>query len=425
MPVDAFLTAYDPSDLPATSIDPLGFDRSYTGLAETLLPGLTSAGTRPRYLSLLCAGALLSGAPRGLSAADSAEARQSGIERLERLWVLSCTIASQRDDKLPIPALRGITYAERQASRITGGAAPVDYQLLSRQRTYGAIGIYGAVAVRLRLLEAGSLAPTPSFGAELGKAFLAETQAPASVHAAVSQPSGARVSVPVEDLAAWGRRAYVEFKAGPRERSLLSGAFSFDRRRSEVGKLMLNAPRNSDERELQHLRRIRKAASPALAHLISVISAYERCFQLTAYGFQRVLLLADRLHDAPLSALTEDPSLARAAAAMPQAVKAFDRAREQLARSAVGSETGGLEEIAMALRAQALADGPETFGLELLRRHKHVQDGKRKGSWAEAKGGSIRRHGGPDPRDVADEAAVSHPYRTDAVRGFLALGATP
>ncbi|NNB85289.1 hypothetical protein [Corallococcus exiguus] len=54
-----FLTALDPSDLPGGSVDPMGFDRGYTLLADKLLPGLTNVASRPRYLSMLCAGASL------------------------------------------------------------------------------------------------------------------------------------------------------------------------------------------------------------------------------------------------------------------------------------------------------------------------------------------------------------------------------
>lgn len=37
-----FLTAYDPSDLPGGSLDPLGFERGYLCLADKILPGLTN-----------------------------------------------------------------------------------------------------------------------------------------------------------------------------------------------------------------------------------------------------------------------------------------------------------------------------------------------------------------------------------------------
>ena len=53
--LEPFLTAYDPSDLPGGTVDPLGFDRAYEHLAGKLLPGVTNVAARPRYHSMLCA----------------------------------------------------------------------------------------------------------------------------------------------------------------------------------------------------------------------------------------------------------------------------------------------------------------------------------------------------------------------------------
>ena len=59
--IETFLTAYDPSDLPGTSIDPLGFERGYLFLADKILPGLTNVASHPRYFALICAGIYLTG----------------------------------------------------------------------------------------------------------------------------------------------------------------------------------------------------------------------------------------------------------------------------------------------------------------------------------------------------------------------------
>ena len=52
---DAFLTAYRPSDLAGTSLDPLGFERGYLFLADRILPGLTNVANRPRYFGMMSA----------------------------------------------------------------------------------------------------------------------------------------------------------------------------------------------------------------------------------------------------------------------------------------------------------------------------------------------------------------------------------
>ncbi len=37
--ISAFLSAYDPSDLPGGTLDPLGFERGFLFLADKILPG--------------------------------------------------------------------------------------------------------------------------------------------------------------------------------------------------------------------------------------------------------------------------------------------------------------------------------------------------------------------------------------------------
>src|SRR5713101_481805 len=79
-----FLTAWDPSDLPGGSVDPLGFDRGYGCLTDKLLPGLTNVAHLPRYFGLICAGALLGPDTIAPNRAD-VQARQDTILRLLRV----------------------------------------------------------------------------------------------------------------------------------------------------------------------------------------------------------------------------------------------------------------------------------------------------------------------------------------------------
>ena len=145
------LTAYDPTDLPGGSIDPLGFERGYLFLADKTLPGLTNVANRPRYFGLLCAGAQLADVSTSFSPRQAYQARMQSVLRLERLWALANVLARDEaeNDQLATSGLRGVSYAERKtesiykerSSRTTG-----EFKLLSRQVTYGAVGIYGAVA---------------------------------------------------------------------------------------------------------------------------------------------------------------------------------------------------------------------------------------------------------------------------------------
>src|SRR5689334_3438147 len=144
--LDLFLTAYDPSDLPGTSIDPLGFERGYLFLADKILPGLTNAAAYPRYFALLCSGIQLSDDVVDASRRDVArKKRQEIILRLERFWALANVLA--RPDSST--GVRGVTYAQAWADELLRSGttrATAKYGLLSRQSQYGAIGIYANVA---------------------------------------------------------------------------------------------------------------------------------------------------------------------------------------------------------------------------------------------------------------------------------------
>src|SRR4051794_39860877 len=144
--VEPFLTAYDPSDLPGASVDPLGFDRGYQFLAEKILPGLTNVASRPRYFSALCAGVVLSDeAHGGESEAPQAryQRRLDAVQRLERFWVLACVLASRDDEELAVNGIRGIRSVEAAIERLDEGSetsTAADFRLLSRQVTYGMVG---------------------------------------------------------------------------------------------------------------------------------------------------------------------------------------------------------------------------------------------------------------------------------------------
>ena len=103
-----FLTAWDPSDLPGGSVDPLGFDRGYNALADKILPGLTNVAAFPRYFGLLCAGASLG--PDSVSPSRTeVEERRDCVLRLERLWALAVVLAAE-DGGPDASGVRGVTH---------------------------------------------------------------------------------------------------------------------------------------------------------------------------------------------------------------------------------------------------------------------------------------------------------------------------
>jgi len=146
-----FLTSFDPSDLP-----------------DKLLPGLTNVGRRPRYFSLLCAGALLGSSDANVPERLQYDMRRDCILRLERLWVLANLLGSDEVELSSRAGVRGALYGQAQLERLAkkGEARTgTDFQLLARQETYGVIGIYGNIADGMRLLERRSLSLTPALGA--------------------------------------------------------------------------------------------------------------------------------------------------------------------------------------------------------------------------------------------------------------------
>src|SRR5690606_7123171 len=187
-----FLTAYDPSDLPGGSVDPLGFERGYLFLADKILPGLTNVADRPRYFSVLCAGAYLADVELHYPQRLQYQRRLDCVLRFERFWALANVLASLSEDgdDLPVNGIRGVTYATSAADRVMRSRknrAGADFQLLSRQVPYGVVGIYGAVAEGMRLLDRKTLALTPDLGERLAEGFLKETEAPAVLKKAVRE----------------------------------------------------------------------------------------------------------------------------------------------------------------------------------------------------------------------------------------------
>lgn len=160
---EIFLTAYDPSDLPGGSSDPLGFEQGYLFLADKILPGLTNVANQPRYFSVLCARVHLAKIDEARSPRQQYGTRLEVLLRFERFWALANVLAAlQEAEDLPSAGgVRGVTYAKDEADRLNRRGASVaraHFKLLSRQPPYGVLGIYGAVAEGMRFIDRKSLA---------------------------------------------------------------------------------------------------------------------------------------------------------------------------------------------------------------------------------------------------------------------------
>ena len=423
------LTAYDPSDLPGGSIDPLGFERGYLFLADKLLPGLTNVANRPRYFGLLCAGVKLTEMSTSLSPRQAYQERMQSVLRLERLWALANVLARNEagDDQLPTSGLRGVSYAERKAESISNDRSPRttgEFKLLSRQVTYGAVGIYGAVAQGMHFWDRKTLLPTPDLGDRLGTAFINETKVPGQIQKAVRESDEREVSVTI--LRDWGARSHVSAEIGANEAKCLHEAAYRQPVRARMLELLANAPRNPEEPELDRMERVVAVATEQarfsdLAEAMQAILAYEKAYRWALLGFERVLYLGREHMVITPHDLQHDAVLQEACANLPRAVKAA------LARLDGEGKTDqfrmNLERIRdvitfLSLSADACVDPVKLVDCLMVRhtdiQHGKIDRGRRKAPWiekqAEGLSMTMRDVGLIDNPENPDQV-MPHPYR--------------
>jgi len=313
--LEPFLSAYDPSDLPGGSVDPLGFERGYLFLAERILPGLTNAASKPRYLSVLCAAVLISdqALPKDVFETPQAQyaRREAAIMRMERFWALACVLASQADEGLELSGIRGVQDAQRAARKIVEKdqtETDADFRLLARQTQYGVIGIYANVAERLMLIDRKTLRLSSTPGMDLAQAFLIETDVPKSLRTAVAEGG----EVKVKTLSAWGKRAHSSGAFGQVEGKWLRAALYDDAPvRMRMAELLRRTPLlqvEAGEAELARLARIEASIEENederdLYEALRALRSFEACFHECLLVFYRMLWFAKE--KAPALSLNE------------------------------------------------------------------------------------------------------------------------
>lgn len=441
--IQPFLTAYDPSDLPGGSVDPLGFDRGYVLLAEKILPGLTNVANRPRYFSALCAAISLSDEQRGGS--DRVEARQAryqrrlgAVQRLERFWTLACALASGEDDALDPAGIRGIRYVEAAVRRIKERAdtsTEADFKLLSRQVTYGMVGIYGSVADGLRLIDRGTLDLGPDLGRRLGESFVAETEMPPTLRRAVVEDEGA---VGLAPLRKWGERAHLDAQTGPEEARVMLEALAGNDTRRRMTELLHHHPTLDGETEIHRLHRICQALAaaddhPDLREALRAIVAFEEGFRLALLAFFRLLWFcqAEAPYAIELDRAAQDPVLITVHEQMKGAWRRLDAAVAEGETRAFKEHTERLADVQGFLQAAAGSSTAGELVERVLLRHRDVQRAKLDGGrpkmpWLEINKGKVvptlsatQRLSRP-PGTV--EEMLAHPYRTAAADRLFRAG---
>jgi len=434
--MDLFLTAYDPSDLPGGSIDPLGFERGYLFLADKILPGMTNVASCPRYFGMLCAASLLSGVGGEEAHRNQRTKRVESILRLERLWALANVLAKAKDGNLS--GLRGVTYAQRQAERLNENGhtkTSCDYKLLVRQAPYGAVGIYGAVSEYCKLLYRKTYELTPGLGAVLAECFIEETGLPKQIKKAVVEAGEVSVSV----LAEWGERAYLWGKSGTGERACIADMIDGVDIRSRFALLATKNQPLENETEIQRLGRMTVAIKGSddnhdIWESLQAIMGYESCYRLAQLAFERLLFLC-RKRSGPggsfkISDLTEDKVFLNILAQLPVAVGSFCQTLEKAETAHFRQETEErLADVRQFLVDAATAGTSSSNLCEIiLNRHRDVQHGKfdhgrRKMPWIQMNDGKVSltmtRVGGLDREATEPEDITPHFYRLEAADNWM------
>jgi hypothetical protein len=427
--VEPFLTAYDPSDLPGGSIDPLGFEGGYLRIAEILLPGMTNVAEFPRYFEILCAGAHLAELDGAEPPTHQRRIRQEAIMRLERLWALANVFAFSGKESRTLSGLRGVTFAQRQAALLLGqglASAGTDYKLLASQARYGVIGIYSAVAENVKLIYRKNLELTPGLGEPLAEAFLQATQLPPAIRRAVK--GGGDVSIRL--LASWGDRAHLHGEYSLGEAQHFYEMLHLDQNRSRFANTLEDWPRLAGEDEQSRLQRIASrlegdAENFDLLEAVTLAIRYEACYRLAQLVLERLIYLCrSRTNSTGTVALNEIDGDAVIQLAMDRLPRTTRRLAKHMVECKADRIKGGLSQLSNVVEflegAASACTSPSALAQEVLRRHKDIQHGKfdsgrRKMPWVQLDDGKLSltlgRVGGLDfePLDPLD--IRPHPYR--------------
>jgi hypothetical protein len=427
---EIFLTAYDPTDLPGTSVDPLGFERAYLFLADKILPGLTNVVGVGRYFSVFCAGILLADVDPSAPARKQVSARRDAIMRLERMWALANLQGASDEDQRQLLGIRGIRYVQAEMARLqrTGELnARVDFKLLARQGTYGVLGIYGAVAEGMHLVDRSAYTLTPGMGDELAQAFIQGTRMPSAVRKAVA----GEATVRVDTLADWGRNASVLNPLPPAEARTLREALFSDPVRHRMCELLIESPSFDGDDELTWMTRLASLRTGSgrdqdLADVMSVILAFERCYQLSMVVLTRLMIMCRLSSNAAIDRTTRqsDRVMIKIATELPLAVATLDRALSDQRAQVIGARPEKLEDTLVFLRRAAESTDPLALADMVLRRHSEVQRGKfdggrRKLPWMEEQDGALALTPTRVPETPADVQSFDD-MRPHAYRMFTA-----
>lgn len=423
-----FVSAWDPRAATSGSIDPLGALRSFTTIATTLLPGVTTITSRIRYLSWVCAGLrLLDDLPNPPSGGRAGRARRQKILAWERLVALAtgiyATAQGVATDHDSWNQLRGVSYVSRAVSeRVRSPAFP----MLRNQAGVGGVGTYWVTLVAGRLVEddAGTLTRR---GAELAEVFLQHRATPdrASLIRAIG---GQEITFTEAVLADWGGVAHLG-AASPREKRLLADALlEPDAHRRMRSAMQTTEASTSDGNTFRLLGEYLSAQldpqSDRLVAVLAVASSFENLHRELLYRFEQVL--ASPVHHRPVALkgvqLTAgDESIAHLGDALNTALAQH---RALLPHSVAEAVNAFSLAVAPAVRAK----NDEELVRGLVRHHERVQAGKLDASrqpkhpWVELNGTNLvvaPRYALDEWPDEPSSTEFTHPYRIEQFADML------
>ena len=423
-----FLSAWDPRAAASGSIDPLGALRSFTAIATTLLPGVTTITSRARYLTWVCAGLrLLDEVPNSPTGGRAGRARRQSILAWERLVALAtgtyATTEGAATDDESWDQLRGVSYVRRA---IAEGIRSPKFPMLRNQAGVGGVGTYWVTLVHGGLVEdaAGTLTPR---GTKLADTFLQQRATPDRA-SLVRVIGGEDITFPESVLADWGGMANLG-AALPRERRLLGDALlEPDAHRRMASAMRATDADTSDGDTFRllgdYLGTQRDPLSDRLAAVLAVASSFENLHRELLYRFEQVLASSVHHRRVALNGVQiagGDVPLVHLGEAL---AEALTQHRPRLPHPVADAVQAFSRNVELAISARNDAE----LIRSLIRHHERVQASKLDASrqpkrpWAELSGNEVLidpRYApdiGPDKPGSTD---FTHPYRIEQFMHML------
>ena len=423
-----YVSAWDPRAAASGSIDPLGALRSFTAIATTLLPGVTTITSRVRYLSWVCAGLrLLDEGPNPPSGGRAGRARRQRILAWERVVALAtgtyATAEGAAADDKSWDQLRGVSYVRRA---IAEGIRSPAFPLLRNQAGVGGVGTYWVTLVAGGLVEddAGTLTPR---GTKLADAFLRERTTPDRA-SLVRVIGGEDITFPEPVLADWGRMANLG-AASAREQGLLADALLEPDAHRRMASAMRATDADASDGDTfrllgEYLGTERDPLSDRLAAVLAVASSFENLHRELLYRFEQVLASSGHHRPVALRSIQlagGDASLVHLGDALTEALMQH---RASLPHAVAEAARAFSRNVEPAIRARNDAE----LVYSLIRHHERVQAGKLDASrqpkrpWAELSGNEVLidpRYAPNSRPDKPGSTEFTHPYRIEQFTHML------